>query len=151
MGERTGLPVVHLDTLYWRPGWRETPRDEWAARVEELISGDAWVIDGNYSRTLDRRLAACDTVVFLDMPRALCLWRVFKRRLMFRNRARPDMNEGCREQLTWEFLRWVWTYPRERRPRVLEKLRGLGPGKRFFHLRSTREAEEFLKGLRKFV
>jgi adenylate kinase family enzyme len=145
LGGRTGLPVIHLDSLYWRAGWRETPRGEWAARVEELLRGDAWIMDGNYGGTLERRLAACDTVVFLDPPRAVCLWRVIKRRALFRGRARPDMNEGCRERLTWEFVRWVWTYPRARRPGVLEKLSRLDGGKRVFHLRSQREVEGFLE------
>jgi adenylate kinase family enzyme len=146
LGERTGLPVIHLDSLYWRPGWVEPPKEEWAARVEELLRGGAWIIDGNYSRTLDRRLGACDTVVFLDMPRLLCLWRVVSRRVKFRNRARPDMREGCNERLTWEFVRWVWTYPRRRRAGVLKKLGELEGTKRVFRLRSTREVEDFLEG-----
>jgi adenylate kinase family enzyme len=103
-------------------------------------------MDGNYGGTLERRLEACDTVVLLDLPRALCLRRVIKRRVLFRGRARPDMNEGCRERLTWEFVRWVWTYPRERRPAVLEKLGRLDEGKRVFRLRSPREVEVFLEG-----
>ena len=147
LGERTGLPVIHLDALYWRAGWRETPREEWAARVEELLRGEAWIMDGNYGHTLERRLAACDTVVFLDFPRYLCLWRVLKRRVLFRGRSRPDMAEGCRERLNWEFVRWVWTYRRERRPRVLKRLSGLGEGQRAFVLRSPREARRFLEGL----
>ena len=147
LGERTGLPVIHLDALYWRAGWRETPREEWAARVDELIAGDAWIMDGNYGGTLERRLAACDTVVFLDFPRALCLWRMIKRRALFRGRSRPDVAEGCRERLTWEFARWIWTYPRERRPGVLKRLSELREGQSAFVLRSPREARRFLEGL----
>jgi adenylate kinase family enzyme len=147
LGERTGLPVLHLDALYWRAGWRETPREEWTARVDELLAGDAWIMDGNYGGTLERRLAVCDTVVFLDFPRALCLWRAVKRRAVFRGRSRPDMAEGCPERLTWEFARWIWTYPRERRPGVLKRLSSLGEGQRVFVLRSPQEARRFLEGL----
>jgi adenylate kinase family enzyme len=145
LGARTGLPVIHLDALYWRAGWRETPREEWAARVEELLAGDEWIMDGNYGGTMERRLAACDTVVFLDLPRALCLWRVIKRRAIFRGRARPDMAEGCRERLTWEFARWVWTYRRVRRPGVLKRLGELSEGQRVHVLRSSREVRRFLE------
>ena len=149
LGERTGLPVIHLDALFWRAGWRETPREEWAARVEELLARDEWIMDGNYGGTMERRLAACDTVVFLDFHRALCLWRVIKRRARHRGRSRPDMAEGCEERLTWEFIRWVWDYPRTRRPGVLKRLSELSEGQRVFVLRSPREAQRFLEESRR--
>jgi adenylate kinase family enzyme len=149
IGECTGLPVVHLDALYWRPGWVPTPRDEWRATVTELVARDAWVMDGNYSGTLDLRLRACDTVVFLDVPRLVCLWRILLRRLRFRGRSRPDVAEGCAERLTWEFVRWVWTYPRRRRPRVMEQLRAAErEGRaRVVVLRSAADVERFVAGL----
>ncbi|HVF43970.1 MAG TPA: DNA topology modulation protein [Pyrinomonadaceae bacterium] len=145
LGERTGLPVIHLDSHFWRAGWQEPPRDEWAARVDELLKRDAWVMDGNYGGTLERRLAACDTVIFLDLPRVLCLWRVVSRSIRYRGRTRPDMAEGCREQLTWEFARWVWAYPRRNRPGVLKRLSELSGGQRVVVLRSRREVRRFLE------
>jgi hypothetical protein len=75
LAERTGLPLIHLDAMYWRPGWVKTPKDEWSRTVDRLLTRDRWVMDGNYAGTLDRRLAACDTVIFLDLPRTVCLWR----------------------------------------------------------------------------
>src|SRR5438034_11750677 len=66
LAERTTLPLIHLDALYWRPGWDPTPADEWRARVEALANEPAWIMDGNYGGTLDIRLAASDTIVFLD-------------------------------------------------------------------------------------
>ena len=69
MGERLGLPVIHLDALYWRPGWVQTPKDEWKAKVRELLSGERWIIDGNYGGTAGLRMAAADTIVLLDFPR----------------------------------------------------------------------------------
>lgn len=146
LGRATGLPVHHLDALYWKPGWVPTPDAEWDAKIAELAAGPAWIMDGNYGRTMDQRLAACDTVVFMDLPRTLCLARVLWRRLRHRGRARPDMNAGCPEQVTWEFVRWVWRYPRERRPAVLRRLAAAGPDKLVVHLRSQREADRFLAG-----
>ena len=145
IGERTGLPVVHLDALYWRPGWEPTPPGEWAARVAALCARDAWVMDGNYGGTLDARLAACDTVIFLDLPRAVCLARVVRRWLRYRGRSRPDMAPGCDERLSAEFLRWVWEYPRRRRPGVLQRL--AASGRDVVVLRSARDADRFVAGL----
>lgn len=145
LGVRTGLPVIHLDSLFWRAGWCEPPRDEWAARVDELLKRDEWIMDGNYGGTLERRLAACDTVVFLDLPRVLCLWRIIWRSVRYRGRSRPDMAEGCPERLTWEFVRWVWGYPRTRRPGVLKKLGELREGQKVYVLRSRREVRRFLE------
>ena len=144
LGERLGLEVIHLDREFWRPGWVEPPRDEWRRKVEELCGREAWVMDGNYSGTLDVRLAACDTVVFLDLPRAVCVWRVLKRSVMYRNAPRPDMAGGCREQFDLKFLHWVWTYPSRRRANILARLDESAAEKRVIHLRSDAEAERFL-------
>lgn len=147
LGERLRLPVIHLDTYYWQAGWIETPKDEWSTRVSGLLAGDAWVMDGNYSGTFDIRMAAADTVIFLDLPRRVCLWRVIRRRVRFHRRARPDMHPANEEQLTWEFIQWIWTYPARRRQSVLERLRALGPGKRVVILRSSAEVKGFVTGV----
>jgi len=107
LGELTGLSVIHLNTLYWRPGWVATPDKEWEALVEEIASQKEWITDGNYVRTMEPRLERADTVVFLDFSRVVCLWRVFKRWLRYRGRSRPDMAPDCPENLSWEFVRWI--------------------------------------------
>lgn len=147
LGERLGLPVVHLDARYWRPGWAPTPEPEWRATVARLAAADAWVVDGNYGGTLDLRLARCDAVVFLDLPRWLCVARVLRRALRYAGRTRPDMAPGCPERLTWEFVRWVWDYPRTRRPDILRRLAELAPGTRVTVLRSRAAVARFLAGL----
>ena len=146
LGERLGLPVVHLDKVYWNAGWVETPKDEWRRKVEELCAGESWVMDGNYSGTLEIRLAACDSVVFLDLPRAVCAWRIVKRALIYRHRGRPDMAEGCQERLNAEFLLWVWNYRKRSRPKVLGRLAEQSDSKEIFILRSNAEVEKFLEG-----
>lgn len=149
LGELLGLPVIHLDAQYWGAGWAEPPKDEWRRRVEGLVRSDAWVIDGNYSGTLDVRLAACDTVVFIDLPRAVCIWRVLKRVVTYRNGGRPDMAEGCSEKFNLDFLLWIWNYPSRTRPKVVKLLKEHSENKRVVWLRSRSEVEEFLCGLRK--
>ena len=66
LAERSGLPLIHLDRLHWRPGWRATPQEAWRATVKEIVARERWIIEGHYGGTLDLRLPACDTVVFLD-------------------------------------------------------------------------------------
>jgi adenylate kinase family enzyme len=144
LGEALRVEVVHLDALYWHAGWVETPKDVWRERVARLLEGDSWILDGNYSGTLDLRLEACDTVIFLDLPRTLCLWRILKRLVAYRAGGRPDMAAGCREKLNPEFLRWVWGYPRRTRPKVLKLLRDHAGGKTVFHLRTQSEIENLL-------
>jgi adenylate kinase family enzyme len=144
LASRLGLPLVHLDALYWRAGWQATPKDEWRERVEALIAEPRWVMDGNYSGTLDMRLARCDTVVFLDLPRVVCLWRIVKRQIQFRGRSRPDMSPNCPERLTWEFITWVWTYPSRRRGEILRKLAALDGHQRTVVLASRRDVRRFL-------
>lgn len=147
LAERAGLPLIHLDAIYWRPGWVKPSKDEWERTVEGLLARDRWVMDGNYAGTLDRRLPACDTVIFLDLPRTVCLWRATRRRFIYRRRTRPDMTAGCPERLTWELIRWIWRYPRTQRPRVLARLAALRPDQRAVVLRSADEAEDFLRGV----
>lgn len=118
IAERSGLPLIHLDALYWRPGWVETPRPEWQARVAELAAGDRWIMDGNFGGTLPQRLTACDTVLLLDPPPLRCAWRVLRRRWRHRGRARPDMHPECPEKLDAEFLWWILSYRRRKLPRV---------------------------------
>src|SRR5436190_13248287 len=92
---QTGLPLIHLDYLFWKPGWVETPRDEWRRIVQKLVQRDVWVMDGNYGGTLDLRLAACDTVLFLDLPAA----RVLLARAQTAGAIPQHVSAGCRQRL----------------------------------------------------
>lgn len=104
-------------------------------------------MDGNYGGTLDIRLAACDRVVFLDIPRLVCLWRVVTRQLQHRGRNRVELAAGCPERLTWEFLMWIWTYPGRRRGAILQRLEALKTEKGVHVLRSSREMDRFVDSL----
>ena len=142
----TGLPLVHLDSHYWLPHWQKRSDDEWQRIVRELLAGDRWIMDGNYGRSLDLRLEACDTVFFLDFPRLTCISRVLKRQLTHLGQSRPELPAGCGERLDFEFLAWIWTYPARRRGAILDRLGNLGTSKEVHVLRSHREIESFLAG-----
>ena len=120
---------------------------EWDRMIDELIARDEWVMDGNYGRTLAKRLEAADTVVFLDLPRLVCTWRILRRRFRHLGQTRPDVAPGCPEHLTWEFVHWVWTYPSRRRPGILRQLEALGSDKRVFVLKTRSEVRSFLASL----
>ncbi len=93
MGAALGLPVVHLDSLFWQPNWVEPEREQFRRRVTEAATGERWVMEGNYySRTADIRLPRSDLVIRLDMPRALCASRVIRRSFM--GGDRPDIAPG---------------------------------------------------------
>ena len=145
LGALTGLPVVHLDALHWKPGWVGMPSDAWKRTVAEVAQRECWIMDGNYGGTMDERLEACDTVVFLAFPRLPCLYRVFKRFVTYRGKTRPDLHPGCPEMFPdIEFLSWIWTYPEEKMPKILERLRSYGGRKEVFILRTPRAVEGFL-------
>ena len=142
LARRTRLPLIHLDQEHWRAGWVEPPKDEWQLRVVELAAGDRWIIDGNYGGTLAPRLARADTVIDLQFPAWLCVARILKRLAGSWGRVRPDMAEGCPEQLNLEFLLYTAMFPRVARKRTDAKL------KRFsgthIRLRSPAEVRAFL-------
>jgi len=103
----TGLPAVHLDQHYWRPDRTEPDKALWSAEIASLVAQPRWIMDGNYSSTLADRLSRADTVVFLDMPTALCLWRVLCRTLRHIGCTRDDMAKGCLARFDWPFLKYV--------------------------------------------
>jgi adenylate kinase family enzyme len=123
LGERTGLPVFHLDALFWKPGWVEPDAAEFKAKVAAVAAQDAWITDGIYAgRTFPLRLPRADTVIFLHQPRWLCMFRVVWRCLTDFGRGRPDMAEGCKENLNLDFLKWVWTFDKVHRPNIEKAL-----------------------------
>lgn len=144
LGKVLGLPVFHLDQMFWKAGWEIAEEADWEQRQVEVCAGERWVIDGNYGSTIDVRLAAADTVIYLDFARWRCLSGVVRRRFEYHGRVRPDMSEGCFERLDWAFLKWIWNYRRVNRPKVLEMLGALDGEKEVVMLRDRSEVRRFL-------
>lgn len=146
------LPLIHLDREYWRPGWEATPADQWRARVEALIARPRWIMDGNYGGTLELRLTRATAVLLLDLPRRVYLRRVLWRSLSQRGRTRADMATGCTERLDPEFVRYVWSFGRTRRPRLLVLKERLAEERAdtltFIHLRSRRDVAALVSRVR---
>lgn len=147
LGAVLNLPVIHLDSHFWRPNWVEPDRETWRAQQRELVQASEWIMDGNYSATLDERWPYADTIIFVDQPRLLCLWRVVKRRIMYHGRSRPDLAPDCPEKLDRVAFEFVWTYPKKRRPTMLKRLAEAKATKLVFHLRGDVAIEQFLVDL----
>lgn len=145
LGTALGIPVIHLDALFWRPGWEETPRDEFIEQQRRALAAEEWIVDGNYGAAIELRLAAADTIVFLDAPRLICVWGAVSRAIRHAGRTRPDMGPGCPERIDPAFLRYVWRFRREKRPALLRKLRALEGKKRVVRLSSRAEVRAFLR------
>lgn len=147
LGKITGLPVYNLDSLYRKPGWIPTPEGEWDIVMTQLVSKKEWIIDGNYSRTMDIRLNRADTIIFLDYPTHISIFRVLKRRIQYHSKTRPDMANDCTEKLDLQFLKWIWNFRKRKRPELLKKLAGCRNEKQVYVFTKPRQLKHFLKQL----
>ncbi len=125
IGPPLGLDVHHLDALRWEPGWRLRPLDEWQAILADIVREEKWIIEGNFEQTLEPRLRRADTVIVLDFPFWLCLWRVVKRRL--HGGPRHDLPPGLEERLNLRTLSLVWGYRGRPRDEILRRVSQSSP------------------------
>jgi len=147
LGEHLGLPVVHLDTLFWKPGWVESPLDEFRPRVEAAAGEDRWVIEGNFTSASALRFARADTVVWIEPPVPLCLWRAIRRVLFNYGRTRADLAPGCPERFDLAFYRYIWSWNRVTRPKMERALAEFAPGARLVRLPSDAAKQRFMASL----
>ena len=146
LGELLNLPVVHLDKLFWHPGWVESTQEEMDEKIHAALQKPKWIMDGNYNRTLPERLEYCDAVIYLDFSRVACLLGVVRRILTTYGKVRPDMGEGCPERFDLDFLKWVWNFNKNKREqyyRMLNETDGIEK----IVLKNRRAVRKFLKQL----
>ncbi len=146
LGERLGLPVVHLDKLWWRPGWVEASREEFDGLLAQELEKPQWIMDGNFDRTMPQRVARCDTIIYLDFSRIACLMGVCKRILTTYGKVRPDMGEGCPERIDFAFLRWVWDFNKNKRENNYRLLNETTHAQTIV-LKNRRMVKKFLKSI----
>jgi adenylate kinase family enzyme len=143
----TGVQLFHMDKLFWKPGWNSITRSELEQKLEEIVCLDSWIIDGNYLNTMDIRLEASDTIIFLDFPLWICLWGIIKRRFMYRESERTDITAGCKEKLDWEFVSYVIKFPFVQRKPIYEKINRAMKNKKVIIFKRRKEVKEFLRAL----
>ena len=146
LAAKTGLPIVHLDLAYWKPGWTHPTAAEWCEKQRDVLAGDAWIADGNYHETLDLRLELADSVVVLDLPWWQCSARALRRGFEMWG----ELPEGCefsrfrRWRDEWQLAGRIWLHRHsdtEHERKAIERHRS----RVAVHvLRSTREVRELL-------
>ncbi len=146
LAAKTRLPLTHLDQLYWNDNWVSVPSDIFDAKLLSELQKTHWIIDGNYGRTLPLRLKYCDTVLYLDYPRLLCLWGAFLRIIKNYGKSRPDMGGNCPERFDWDFIHSIWHFPKLHRKKYQAMLRD-APGITVHIFHSRREAAHWLSSL----
>jgi adenylate kinase family enzyme len=144
LGGMLGLPVIHLDSHFWRPGWQVPETSAWRQQLMALAATPVWVMDGNYINTFDIRMPCADSLVWLDHPRSTCMRRVLMRTTMGHGRTRSDLAEGCPDRFDIAFLRYVWNFQVEQRPRIIGGIKQFGSHLRVIRLACDREVENFL-------
>ncbi len=146
LGEITGLPVVHLDQLHWHPGWVGTPADEWREIVRQEIAKPEWIMDGNFTNhgAGELRRQTSDTVIWFDLPRSSCMFGIMRRAAGSYGQVRPEMAEGCPERFDFEFFRYVWTYRRQQRPKLLKYFEGLRADQSLVCFTERSQANDYL-------
>jgi adenylate kinase family enzyme len=143
----TGLPLFHLDQLYWRPGWQRIPNDEWMRLMTDLAARDEWIMDGGYRNTFHIRMPRADTILWLDLPRRIAFPRVLKRIALSFGRVRDDAAPGCPERLDWQFLAWAWTFERAHAAKYRQALAEHGGHANLHVFTSSPGAGRFLDNL----
>lgn len=149
VSKQLAIPVYHLDALLWEPNWNQVARDKQRIIQENIVQNEEWIVDGNYGGTMAIRLQAADTIIFMDIHRIICVYRAMKRAFQYRNKTRPDMVEGNNERIDFNFYRWIWNYPKDKRPEILRRLNELKRDKKVIVLSSPKEVREFISKLSK--
>ena len=135
----TGIPLFHLDMLYWNADQTTVEKSIFLNRLSETLQKDSWIIDGNYASTMELRMQACDTVIFLDYPLELCLEGIRLRK----GKPRSDMPWIEPDKDDAEFIAFIKNYNRQSRPQVLQLLEKYAQ-KNIFIFHSRAEADNFL-------
>ncbi len=141
-----GLPVFHLDSFFWEKGWVMRSDDDFQADINKILEKQAWITDGNYSRFSTQRMKDADTLIFIDFGKYFSVWRIINRYLKEKGRERISGAKGCPEKIDWEFIKWVWNWPKKYRQYWLNIPQEY-PNLNFIHLTSTKEIKVFLEKL----
>jgi adenylate kinase family enzyme len=144
----TGLPLYHLDQLYWRPGWQAPPQEEWHRTVAQIAACEEWIMDGGYRNTFHLRMPRADTILWLDLPRRVAFPRVLRRMARHFGRVRGgDIAPGCPEQFDWDFLKWAWAFRRTHAAKYRLALAAHASHATVIIFTDAREVDSFLASL----
>ncbi len=153
IGVKLGLPVVHLDSLFWEPGWVEAQTPVFRERVMAALAADRWVCDGNYiTKTADLKFPRANLILWIDQPVWLRIWRILRRTLGHLGQDRSDLAAGCPDRFDpafLAFLKWTWEFDQVTRPRIQAALDTRYPDMTVTHLSGDNQISDFLSRLDK--
>lgn len=135
----TGIPLFHLDMMYWNSDRTTVEKAIFREKLLNTIQMSEWIIDGNYGSTIEIRLQACDTVIFLNYPLDVCLDGINARR----GKARDDMPWVENEEDP-EFIEFIKNFNTQSKPQIIDLLSKYSH-KDIYVFKSRNEADEFLK------
>ncbi|MEK7649052.1 MAG: AAA family ATPase [Patescibacteria group bacterium] len=147
LSDHLHIPVIHLDQLFWKPGWIKEEKEVFEKKVLAAIARDRWIIDGNYTNSMEHWIQDADTIFYFDFPVWQCLWNVIKRRIMFHKKTRPDAANGCDEVLDLEFLKFIWNFPKNNALRIESILARQPKEKKIVRFKNYMEIKLFLKNM----
>lgn len=146
LGQAYDIPVFHLDRCFWKPGWNMSTQEEQSAIHKTLMNKNAWVIDGNYTTFFKERAEQTDKIIYLNLNRWHCFYRVLKRYVTNRGNTRSDMGEGCEEKFDLEFLVWIWNYHAKKKRKWIKHLETI-EDKQVIVLNGSRSVNRYLNHL----
>ncbi len=144
------IELIHLDKLFWEPNWTPVSHEKQAEILEQEIKKENWIMDGFYPWTFDVRLKRADTIIFLDIPRLLCMWNITIRRIRLKLTGikRKDIAEGCFDKFNFSFYYRIWTFKNKVRNKFINKLKSIENEKKVYILRGYKEYNNFLNQLK---
>lgn len=143
----TNIELIHLDLYYWEADWIEPEKAMWDTQVKKLVGKRSWIMDGNYGGTMDIRIDKADTIIFLNYPTRIALWRVLKRMVRYWKKSRPDMPGNCKERFDLNFLFYVVSFNSRRKRMLLDKLSSNRNKKNILIFENDIQADNFLEGI----
>lgn len=138
--------VIHLDKIVWKPGWLLPNQKEKELELSKIANAHSWIVDGVSKTILD----AADTIIFLDYPRHICYWRVFKRNYKYAFKSRPELPDKCPEILiVGKLIKIIWNFPKIVKPTIMHHIKENSRKKKIFYIRNKHELETAIDELRK--
>lgn len=150
LGERTGLPVYHIDQIHWQSGWRERSGPRKDQLCAEIHAKERWIFEGGRSSTWAQRLDRADVLIWLDIPVLIRFYRVFTRTIKYRGQSRPDLPVGCPERFNWEFTHFIWRTRNTNRQRMQQLFDSAPEQKQRYLIRNNKDIQSLFNALSQY-